>query len=535
MRLSLVTRVFAGYFLMFCLLAGVVVYSVLAMHRMQSDVTIVKQGLFPISARLYRLNRDLGKAMALLEQEDIEQAAWVKSFLPQIQPFEHLEAIAAHLADLSRQGHLGLESQEFFATVSKQVTSLVRGDKLLTDLLVPLQQAGIVIQGRTDRERFSTLTEEFIRRNHVPLDRLEYRTQAALKHALTNATRRIGKEVRQLEASSNLAINNAWSSARDHEESAVRVALVMGVAALLVTVAVLILLLSWLRPLGELQKVARRIATGDYDHRASIRRNDEVGQLAEELNKMALRLKEREEMIRNQSDELLRSDRFSTIGKMSTQIAHEIRNPLNALGLKLELMDENVVESAADLPSTLHDELRKAIETAGKEIDRLREITDYYLKFAKFPKVEKEAVDLHTVLTDVLGFYGEEARRKGISIDDRIDRPLRTRADSNLLRHALANLLKNAIEATSERAGDGVISLEAFRDGNKIRVSLRDNGSGIPRNQIRHIFEPFFSTKRSGTGLGLTLVQQVVSEHGGTITCASTEGEGTVFRIALPE
>jgi len=343
------------------------------------------------------------------------------------------------------------------------------------------------------------------------------------------------RQVREFEATCNLAIHSAWSDSRAREVGTVRTALYLGLGALILTFLIPVLLFVWLRPLAELRRYARRIAAGDYGPSPPLAGGDEVGQLAQELGVMAQRLKEREEMIRKQAGELLRADRFSTIGKMSTQIAHEIRNPLNALGLKLELLEDSIEDASGDLAVDTRRTLQEAIRSSGKEIDRLREITDYYLKFAKFPQVEKEAVDLHTMLCDVVTLYEQEARSRGIVVERELEGPLKAHADPNLLRHAVANLLKNAMEATSGMPREGRIVVRAFRDGQRVRISVKDNGPGIPPEQIASVFDPFFSTKESGTGLGLTLVQQVVQEHGGTVACSSEPGEGTVFKISLPE
>jgi signal transduction histidine kinase len=313
------------------------------------------------------------------------------------------------------------------------------------------------------------------------------------------------------------------------------VAFALGVAAFLVTVAVFFLFIVWLKPLGQLRTFAQRISQGDYGQPVPIRSGGEVGELADELNKMAQRLKEREEMIRRQAGELLRADRFSTIGKMATQIAHEIRNPLNALGLKLELLEDSIEEARTPLEAATYEKLRREFEAAGKEIDRLREITDYYLKFAKFPKVEKENVDVSVVLFDLVAFYEDEAQRKGVRVERELERPLWASLDPNLLRHAVANLLRNAIDAACEaQEGAGKVWVKAWKENQELRIVVKDNGPGIPAESLLRVFEPFYSTKKSGTGLGLTLVQQVVTEHGGQVVCSSAPNEGASFRISIP-
>jgi signal transduction histidine kinase len=586
----------AAYLLVLALLGGVAVYCIVAMTRMQEEVTIVKQGLLPISSQLSRLSRDLAHASALLSRGECEDRTWLRSFLPELEPFEVLASVRDGLLLLGEQEHIALRSRELFSGVAGEIDVL---------LAQPSDDPG-----RSMELRYHDLIEQWFLARAAAQDAATAggagetaaggagetaaggagetaageagetaaggagetaaggagetaageagetaaggagetaaggigTAGAVVEDPVGEATanlaafvERLRKDVRGYEATCNLGIHSAWSDSRAREVGTVRTALYLGLGALILTFMIPVLLFVWLRPLAGLRTYARRIAAGEYGPSPPMAGGDEVGQLAQELGVMAQRLKEREEMIRKQAGELLRADRFSTIGKMSTQIAHEIRNPLNALGLKLELLEDSIDEIGSDLGDDTRKSLQEAIRSSGKEIDRLREITDYYLKFAKFPQVEKEAVDLYAVLFEVVSLYEQEARSRGIVVEKELEGPLRAHADPNLLRHAVANLLKNAMEATAGMSGQGKILVRAFREGQRVRISVKDNGPGIPAEQIGSVFDPFFSTKESGTGLGLTLVQQVVQEHGGTVACSSEPGDGTVFKISLPE
>jgi len=534
MRLSLVTRVFAGFFLVLCLLGGVALYSVVTMDRMQHEVNIIKQGLLPASTRLHNLSQELGQVAALVANSSCEEVVWVAHRLPEMKPFDALTEIGRELDDLAASPHLSPRSRNLFTNASLQIEALLQGSNLLSGVATELNStAGLTLPTESN----PAIYEELISRYLVSAAAAEMRggTGRQVREAMRRATELLRKRVKGLEAGCNLALNSAWGNAQQREEDAVKVALYLGIAACVVVLAVLLLLLRWLKPLSTLRHMAQRIAAGDYSHPPPLYSGDEIGQLSQELAKMADRLKEREEMVRSQAQELVRADRFSTIGKMSTQIAHEIRNPLNALGLKLELLDDSVGEQKENLSAEAYRELTRSVEASGKEIDRLREITDYYLKFARFPEVEKERVELSMVVSDVVSFYQEEAQQKGVAIEREVERPLWARADPNLVRHALANLLKNSIEATSGGSEKGRIIVKAWRKGNAIKLTVKDNGPGIPAGKVQRVFEPFFTTKKSGTGLGLTLVQQIVDEHGGTIACTSAPGEGTTFNLSIPE
>ena len=531
MRVSLVTRIVAGYLLVLFLLGGTVLYSVNSMQEMKREVEIVKEGLLPTSGRFHRLAAELTKASGVLTRGKYKQILWLAHYLPDMEPFVALDSLRTSIEELSQQTQLPERTRREFAGISRKLIKLTNGTALYHQVEKRLKGVKVGGPDRTNRRVYADLVELFAARLSGSSEEKGGADARNVTSSLAIVIRFVRKEVMGLQAEYNLAINTAWSDAAGREESAVRIALYVGMASMVVIIAVFFLFLSWLRPLGTLKAFANRISRGEYDQPVPIKSGDEIGALAMELQTMAHRLKEREEMIRSQARELLRSDRFSTIGKMATQIAHEIRNPLNALGLKLELLEESVDEAVPG--GEPNQDMTRLISAIGKEIDRLREITDYYLKFAKFPEVEKEQVELYTLLTDILAFYRDEAEQRGIALRGEIDRQLKAAADPNLLRHALANLLKNAIDAVGT-VPEPRISVKAWREGEQIRITVKDNGPGIPAGESRRVFEPFFSTKKSGTGLGLTLVQQVVEEHGGEVACSSSSGEGTVFRISLP-
>jgi signal transduction histidine kinase len=273
-----------------------------------------------------------------------------------------------------------------------------------------------------------------------------------------------------------------------------------------------------LRPLNVLREHARQIAGGDYARRTGIASRDEIGDLAREFDAMAAAIEEREHR-------LIRSERLATVGRMASHITHEIRNPLASLGLNVELLADEV---GAD-----NQEARKLVTSIGNEIDRLSEITETYLRFVRLPKPKVEREDLGAIATSVLEFSRGELTLAGIALDIRIEPNLpEVAADESQLRQALLNLVRNAKEAMPS---GGRIRIDVSRtpDG-QVRLVLADSGPGIPRENLVNIFEPFFSTKAKGTGLGLALVQQIVGEHGGRIEVDCPQSGGTSFTILLP-
>jgi two-component system NtrC family sensor kinase len=302
------------------------------------------------------------------------------------------------------------------------------------------------------------------------------------------------------------------------EEKAVTAALFLGIAGLLVALLAALVLWRTLRPLQVLRLHARQIAGGDYARRIGLRSRDEIGDLAREFDAMAQAIEEREH-------QLIRSERLATVGRVAAQITHEIRNPLASIGLYAELLGDEV---PAD-----RDEGRRLLASISGEVDRLSEITESYLRFVRLPKPKLEAEDPGALVSSVLEFARAELRQAGIGLTLEVAPGLpEIAADENQIRQALLNLIRNAREAMKD-GGSLVVGVEPSPEGGA-RVTVTDSGSGVAPEHLSKIFEPFFSTKEKGTGLGLALVHQIVSEHGGAIEVQAPPSGGTSFVLTFP-
>lgn len=307
---------------------------------------------------------------------------------------------------------------------------------------------------------------------------------------------------------------------------------------------VLLLVQATLRPLRRLCDSAREVARGNYSAGRVWRDRvlesdaaavDEVGELAREFNSMAAALEERELRLR-------RSEQLAAVGKMAAQITHEVRNPLTAIGLNAELL--------ADEFSSQGSEAQALAQAIVKEVDRLTDITEQYLRFARLPEPRFERADLNDLLRSLLQFASEELRTRGIHLESELTSELpAVMIDDNQVRQALLNLLRNAAEAMAEPqdgTGERRLLLRSRRlPPSRVAVDVIDSGPGIPDALKRQIFEPFFTTKKGGTGLGLALAQEVVIRHGGQLTVESPlaavpgtppqeRAGGTRFTIELP-
>jgi two-component system NtrC family sensor kinase len=307
----------------------------------------------------------------------------------------------------------------------------------------------------------------------------------------------------------------------DDEETALSVAIMLGAAGLAVALAVFLFTLRTLRPLGVLRRRARQVAEGEYTQRTGVTSHDEIGDLAREFDAMADAIQEREQR-------LIRSERLATVGRMAAQIAHEVRNPLSSIGLNAELLGDELSAEA--------DEARRMVASIIGEVDRLTEITETYLRFTRLPRPKLEREDLGGLVASVVAMGRGEIVQEGITLEVDIAPDLpELPADEAQLRQALINLVRNAREALAsaptKRLG---ISVANDRPSGCLLIRVSDSGAGIDEQDLGKIFDPFFSTKAQGTGLGLALVQQIVVDHGGRIDVDSVPGRGTTFTLAFP-
>lgn len=316
------------------------------------------------------------------------------------------------------------------------------------------------------------------------------------------------------------------SEAREQTER--RTVLLIAAVAVLGALATGGLFLT-LRPLRQLTQKVRDLARGDWSQRVEIdgaQRSDEVSQLAAEFNQMAAALEERERR-------LLRGERLAAAGQLAAQITHEIRNPLSAVALNVELLEDEI-EAASP-------EARHLLTEITREVDRLNTITEDYLRFARRPKPELVRLDLREHVSSLVTFLRPEVELAGVVLEiDVPDAEVWVEGDANQLRQVFMNLVRNAVEAVTEPDRDDAepprVELRMRCKDDRVIVVVRDNGPGIdlPEEALERIFEAFYTRKAQGTGLGLPIVQEIVGDHGGAIRVEDTGPQGTTFRVELP-
>lgn len=297
-----------------------------------------------------------------------------------------------------------------------------------------------------------------------------------------------------------------------------------GATALLVGLLITIWATVNLRPLRRLRDAAREIARGDYGQRIDERGPREVADLAREFNTMGSAIQERER-------ELVRTERLAAIGKMAAMITHEVRNPLSSIGLNTELLEEELGHLEGEPPA----EARALCRAIQAEVDRLTDITETYLHFARLPKPKLQEESLTQIVRSTTDFEREPMSLRGVKLEVDLASDLpQVLVDDAQVRQALLNLLRNAADAVAEVGAGSVRVVTRAGSAGYVEVVVEDDGPGIHEELTGKIYDPFFSTKEGGTGLGLALTHQIIRDHGGTIRVDSRPGHGARFTVALP-
>jgi signal transduction histidine kinase len=222
------------------------------------------------------------------------------------------------------------------------------------------------------------------------------------------------------------------------------------------------------------------------------------------------------------------ADRASYVGMLASNLAHEIRNPLNAMNMNLQMLEEDLRPAGLDKGDFV-----ELLESTKQEIKRLEQLVNNFLTFARPAQPRFESKDLNQVVRDVIRFLDADFRQSDVEVRTDLAQLLpTTELDETLFKQALMNLLVNSRQVLKR---NGLITLRTRAGaGGEAVLEVSDNGPGIPSDAQERIFDVFFSRRGGGTGLGLPIAKQIIERHGGTIELNSVEGRGTTFRIRLP-
>ena len=310
-------------------------------------------------------------------------------------------------------------------------------------------------------------------------------------------------------------------------------ALVNRIAATLAVFALgmllsLVLAAAVSRPVQSLTDAARRVAAGDLSARVSAVGSNELGALACTFNQMVERLGESRAL----EERLHAAERSAAMGRFASALAHEIRNPLNSISLTID----HVRTRLAPADETRRDEFQALMATLKSEVTRLNRLVGDFLSSGQPARLDPRPCDVGAVVRETAALVEHKARDQAIVVE--VDAPPSlpaTVADPELLKTCFLNLVLNAFEAMP---GGGRLSLavrlEGPPDARAIAVLVSDTGVGMSAEATAIAFEPYFSTKETGVGLGLALVRRIIEGHGGRAELDSTPGQGTSVRLLLP-
>ena len=290
------------------------------------------------------------------------------------------------------------------------------------------------------------------------------------------------------------------------------------------------------RPLRLLGHGSRRVAAGDFAFRLKLDSSDEMAELAAALNDMTERFEEIRDDLDRQVQlrirEVIRSEQLASVGFLAAGVAHEINNPLASIAMCAESLESRLEGLSPDNADAQI--VKRYLELIQNEAFRCKGITEKLLDFSRLGEVRRQATALVALVADVADMLRHVGRFAGRSIEIDEGPDLLVMVNPQEIKQVVLNLLVNALDSIDAA---GHVRVGVRRSGYEVVLTVTDDGCGMTDEVLEHLFEPFFTRRRSGqgTGLGLSIVHRIVADHGGRIEATSTgAGNGSTFRVTLP-
>ena len=230
-------------------------------------------------------------------------------------------------------------------------------------------------------------------------------------------------------------------------------------------------------------------------------------------------------------ERIKKADRLAVVARLGQKMAHEIRNPMSAMDINTQLLIESLEMDGLNKENS---SVYQYASIVYAELRRLDELLDNFFNFSRSTHLHRATLDIHDLLREILRFIEPEAREHGISLShDFTDETVQINGDRNQLKQAFLNVIINGIQSMPK---GGRLRVETFPDADSdfITIEFADSGSGIPMENMDKIFDIYFTTKKGGSGLGLSIAHQIIHQHNGTIDAMSWVGDGSIFSIRLP-
>jgi len=273
------------------------------------------------------------------------------------------------------------------------------------------------------------------------------------------------------------------------------------------------------RPVERLAAFSDRIARGEWDQPLALESVRELEALVASLDRM------RRELVA-QRERLVTSERQAAWGQMAREIAHEARNPLTPIAVSVADLKRSYELGRPEFPQILD----QAVRTIGEEVGTLKRLLQEFADFGRLPAPRLAACQVADLLAHLEALYAGEIAAGRLAVL-RPGRDITLRADAGQVRQALVNLVQNGLEALD---GEGSVTVAAATPDGAVEITVSDTGPGLTEAERASLFVPGFTTKTRGSGLGLTIVERIVSDHGGTIAVLPGAGRGTTVRVRLP-
>lgn len=300
-----------------------------------------------------------------------------------------------------------------------------------------------------------------------------------------------------------------------------RASALLGLAALAIAV---VLGFAWSRqisrPVERLASYSAQLARGEWEEPLALRSVRELETLVAALDRMRRDL-------RSYRDRLVVSERQAAWSQMARKVAHEVKNPLTPIAISVSDLKRSYDAGRPDFPAILD----QAVRTVGEEVEALKRLLQEFADFGRFPAPRFAPCRWSGLAADLETLYGRERAAGRLAVSPE-GREIVFRADAAQIRQALVNLIANGLDAAGERGHVGVV---ASAEDSRVVLTVTDDGPGLSPEEKARLFAPGFTTKAHGSGLGLTIVERIVSEHQGSIEVDSAPGRGTAFHLRLPQ
>jgi len=537
MRFSLPLRIFIGFAVVVACFGTASLYAVASVTSLRHELHVLRKRALPLLESLRQSGLELRGFDEALQRAAPHDLDWVARFVPGARPYARIDRIRKQLrlfklsskpprlARFVMAAPLPLPALD--SVLADQRRSTAARDRIAKDANLVTLLPKRKLTARDDAAAF----DELVVALRTTVAERRYSEAARLVVELRRLIRSVHTALGRSERTFEQALNQRFEAAEQSEAQLSLVVVASLGVALGISIIALLVMLATLRPLNHLADVVRRFARGEREARADTAAAAEIHELAVEWNRMADALAEREALLAGQREDLSRSERLATLGQLAARMAHEIRNPLSSIGLNAELLEDDLRKDNLQLT-----EAREQLDAIGREVERLRGITESYLERARRRPEETERVDIADLMGRLVDFMRGELGRRKVHVETNLGANLHAEIDDRQIRSALWNLVRNAWEAMPD---GGMLWLDATRrtndHGTWVVIGVEDSGAGIEDQARARLFEPFFTTKERGTGVGLTLVSEAARTHDGKAEAVPPRhGSGARFELSLP-